>query len=165
MVEEGEFRADLFYRLSLFPITLPPLRERREDIPSLVEHFTTTYARLLNRPIESISSETMQTLVQYSWPGNIRELQNFIERSVILSTGPALESPLEELVRSKVEELPEPVTLKDAQRAQIVRALEKTNGQLAGAAALLGVPRSTLFYAMRRLGISSPRPAKKAAAC
>ena len=105
----------------------------------------------------------MQTLMEYSWPGNIRQLQNFIERSVIVSRGPVLEAPPHELVSSKPEEILEPITLKDAERAHIVRALEKTKGQLAGAAALLGVPRS--FYTIRRLGISTSKVRKAAVNC
>ncbi|MDT7813365.1 MAG: formate hydrogenlyase transcriptional activator [Acidobacteriaceae bacterium] len=167
MVEDGDFRADLYYRLNVFPITLPPLRDRSDDIPCLIKHFTATYARSLNKQIDSIPSGAMDTLVRYSWPGNIRQLQNFIERSVILTTGTVLDPPLHELVHSKPEENPEPVTLKDAERAHIIRALEKCKGQLAGAAVLLGVPRSTLFYTLRRLGINSPRSNKdtRAVAC
>jgi len=168
MVHEGKFRADLYYRLNVFPIALPPLRERLEDVPRLVQHFTRKYARELNKRIETISSEVMDVLMQYPWPGNIRELQNFVARAVILSPGPALDPPSDELMRLKHEIPAEPVTLKDAERAHILRTLQKTDGQLARAAELLGVPRSTLFYRIRRLGISLPRTqkAKKtAAAC
>jgi formate hydrogenlyase transcriptional activator len=155
MVEDGQFRADLFYRLSVFPIAVPPLRERGHDIPGLVLHFVFQYARVMNKRIETVPAATMEALARYSWPGNIRELQNFVERSVILSRGPALEAPLNDLC---VHGVPvEPVTLHDAERAHILRTLQKTNGQLAGAAVLLGVPRSTLFYMIRRLGISQQR--------
>src|SRR5437879_10170094 len=157
MVEEEKFRSDLFYRLHVFPITVPPLRERLDDIPRLVRHFTRKYAQQLNKPIEIIPPEAVEVLMQYPWPGNIRELQNFIERGVILSRGSVLELPLVELMRLKHDAPSEPVTLKDAECAHILRTLRKANGQLAGAAALHGVPRSTLFYKMRRLGISLPR--------
>jgi formate hydrogenlyase transcriptional activator len=155
MVEQASFRADLFYRLSVFPITVPPLRERREDIPHLVRHFTRKFAQQMNRQFEDISIAAMESLVRYTWPGNIRELQNFIERAVILSPGPVLEAPLDELCFNEVSA--EPVTLQDAERAHILQTLHKTNGQLARAAVLLGVPRSTLFYKIRRLGIDRPR--------
>jgi formate hydrogenlyase transcriptional activator len=156
MVEEGTFRQDLFYRLSVFPVTVPALRDRPEDIPHLVWHYTNTYARQFNRQIESIPVAAMESMVSYSWPGNIRELQNFIERAVILSCGSVLEPPVRELIRQNQRVPAEPVTLRDAERAHIIRTLEKTNGQLAGAAVLLGIPRSTLFYRVRRLGIVLP---------
>src|SRR3984957_15785633 len=156
MVEKGTFRQDLFYRLSVFPLTVPALRERPEDIPHLVWHYTNTYARQFNRQIESIPVAAMESMVDYSWPGNIRELQNFIERAVILSRGSLLEPPVSELIRLNHKEPTEPITLRDAERAHILRTLEKTNGQLAGAAVLLGIPRSTLFYRVRRLGFTLP---------
>ena len=156
MVEEGTFRQDLFYRLSVFPITVPALRDRPEDIPHLVWHYTNKYARQFNRQIESIPVAAMESMVNYSWPGNIRELQNFIERAVILSRGSVLEPPVSELIRLNHHVPAEPITLRDAERAHILRTLEKTNGQLAGAAVLLGIPRSTLFYRLRRLGIVLP---------
>ena len=157
MVEEGKFRLDLFYRLNVFPIAIPPLRERVEDIPPLVHHFTRKYSEQFNKQIVTIPLHTMESLMNYSWPGNIRELQNFIERAVILSRGEVLDPPLKELIRLNHEVPSEPVTLKDAERAHILRTLEKTNGQLAAAAILLGIPRSTLFYRIRRLGITLPR--------
>ncbi len=156
MVVEGTFRPDLFYRLSVFPITVPALRDRPEDIPHLVWHYTNAYARQFNRKIESIPVAAMESMVNYSWPGNIRELQNFIERAVILSRGSALDPPVRELIRLKHQVPVEPITLRDVERAHILRTLEKTNGQLAGAAVLLGIPRSTLFYRLRRLGIVLP---------
>jgi formate hydrogenlyase transcriptional activator len=156
MVEEGTFRQDLFYRLSVFPITVPALRDRPEDIPHLVWHYTNTYARQFNRQIESIPVAAMESMVNYSWPGNIRELQNFIERAVILSRGSVLDPPVRELIRLNHQVPVEPITLRDVERAHILRMLEKTNGQLAGAAVLLGFPRSTLFYRVRRLGIVLP---------
>jgi formate hydrogenlyase transcriptional activator len=158
MVDNGQFRADLFYRLSVFPVSVPHLRERREDIPHLIWYFTRKFAQQMNRRIDTIPPATMETLARYSWPGNIRELQNFIERAVILSEGQVLEPPLHEL---RFNDVPaEPVTLEDAERVHILRTLRKTNGQLAGAAVLLGVPRSTLFYKIRRLGINMPRVPK-----
>ena len=160
MVDEGKFRADLYYRLNVFPITVPPLRERREDIPSLTWHFAEKFARKMNKWIEVIPSEAMEILMQYSWPGNIRELQNFIERAVILSRGPVLEVPLSELRDLKNEAGVEPIRLKDAERAHIIRVLREVDGVVASAAARLDVPRSTLFYKMRRLGISVPRKHK-----
>lgn len=166
MVTEGKFREDLFYRLNVFPINTPALRERVEDIPELVEHFTRYYAHRLNKQIEIIPSEVMEALTQYSWPGNIRELQNFIERAVILSPGRVLAPPFAALLRLK-ETLPaEPVTLVDVERAHIARILQQTSGELTRAAVLLGVPRTTLFYKIRRLGVSVPpaRKARKAAA-
>jgi formate hydrogenlyase transcriptional activator len=156
MVEKGTFRQDLFYRLSVFPITVPALRDRPEDIPHLVWHYTNMYARQFNRQIESIPAAAMESMVNYSWPGNIRELQNFIERAVILSRGSVLDPPVRELIRLNHQVPVEPITLRDVERAHILRTLEKTNGQLAGAAVLLGIPRSTLFYRLRRLGIVLP---------
>jgi formate hydrogenlyase transcriptional activator len=157
MVEQERFRADLFYRLAVFPISVPPLRERVEDIPLLVRHFTKKFAEQMNRDIESIPTAAMEVMTRYAWPGNIRELQNFIERAVILTLGAELHAPVHEL---RVWQHPpaEPVTLQDAERAHILRTLQKTNGQLAAAAALLGLPRSTLFYKVRRLGIVFARP-------
>jgi len=167
MVAEGKFREDLFYRINVFPITIPALRERVEDIPELAEHFTRYYAHRFNKRIEIIPSQVMEALTHYSWPGNIRELQNFIERAVILSPGSVLAPPfaellrLDELLRLK-EALPaEPVTLVDVERAHIARILGQVSGELTRAAVLLGVPRTTLFYKIRRLGVSMP-PALKA---
>ncbi len=160
MIAEGKFREDLFYRLNVFPITLPPLRERIEDIPQLVEHFTKYYAQRLNKCIEVIPSQAVDALMQYSWPGNIRELQNFIERAVILSPGPTLAPPLTEFVRLRETTPAEPIKLVDVERAHISRVLRQVNGELTRAAALLGVPRTTLFYKLRRLGVSVAKPAK-----
>jgi formate hydrogenlyase transcriptional activator len=160
MVGEGKFRVDLFYRLNVFPIVIPPLRERVEDIPALIRHFTKKYAQRFQKRIDSIPSAVIQSLTAYSWPGNIRELENFVERSVILSRGTALEPPVDELIHLTHQVPAQPVTLRDVERAHILRILEKTNGQLAGAALLLGLPRSTLFYRIRRLGITLPRAHK-----
>ena len=155
MVEERQFRADLYYRLNVFPITAPPLRERREDIPLLVRYFVQQYARLMNRRITSIPSETIQTLTRYDWPGNIRELQNFIERAVIVSPGPALQAPVRELHRRAGGAAPA-VTLAAAEREAILKALREANGRVGGeqgAAARLGMKRTTLQAKMRKLGI------------
>jgi formate hydrogenlyase transcriptional activator len=156
MVADGAFRADLFYRLSVFPIAVPPLREREEDIPLLIQHFTRLFAQQMNKQIDTIPRAAVEFLINYSWPGNIRELQNFIERSVILSGRGVLEPPLNEL-QAEQGTPGEPVTLRDAERTHILRTLRKTSGQLAGAAVLLGIPRSTLFYMIRRLGITVPK--------
>src|SRR5438876_9712133 len=152
MVADGKFRADLFYRLNVFPIIVPPLRERREDIPLLVQHFVEMFSRRMNKQIDVIPQEVMDTVTRQSWAGNIRELQNFIERAVILSQGPVLEPPMMELGEATAE----PVTLREAERAHILRTLRTARGVVASAAASLGVPRSTLFYKMRRLGIGRP---------
>ena len=174
MVEEQKFRSDLYYRLNVFPVRVPPLRERREDIPLLVRHFVQQFGRRMNRNVETIPSETMTTLVRYDWPGNIRELQNVIERAVIVSTGPVLKVPLDDL-RTRVRaveasnggSLPEDAgnmrgVLEDAERKQILAALKQTNSIVAGpkgAAALLGMKRSTLQAHMQRLGIRLSRAA------
>jgi formate hydrogenlyase transcriptional activator len=157
MVKRNEFRSDLYYRLNVFPIPLPPLRERREDIPALVEHFVETYARRMDKQIEHIPAETMSTLVSYQWPGNIRELQNFIERSVILSSGNVLCPPLASLQAAAATESLEAITLEEAERNHIRKILEQTRWVVAGpngAAARLGIKRSTLYFRMQKLGIS-----------
>jgi len=159
MVEDRQFRADLYYRFRVFPVTLPPLRERRDDIPALVRYFATKYAAIMKKPITTIPSAAMDALVQYDWPGNIRELQNFIERAVILSSDTVLRTPLVELKNSVK---PSPAqngngsSLEEAEREHIVRMLRETGwvlGGIQGAAAKLGIPRTTLLYKMRRLGI------------
>jgi formate hydrogenlyase transcriptional activator len=160
MVAEGKFREDLFYRLHVFPIMIPPLRERIEDIPQLAEHFTKYYARRLNKRIEVIPFETMNILIGYSWPGNIRELQNFVERAVILSPGSVLAPPFAELAHLKEAISADPLTLLDVERAHISRILRQVNGELTRAAAVLGVPRTTLFYKIRRLGVGVPATRK-----
>lgn len=162
MVAEQKFRSDLFYRLNVFPLRVPPLRERPEDIPLLVRHFTQQFARRMNRTIDSIPSQTMNSLAQYHWPGNIRELQNVIERAVILSTGPMLKVSLTDLK-------PHPInsqeisgtqgTLEEAERKHILAALEETNwvvGGPGGAAVRLGLNRTTLQFRMRKLGLARP---------
>ncbi len=157
MVKRNEFRSDLYYRLNVFPIPLPALRERREDIPALVEHFVETYARRMDKKIEQIPPETMSALVSYQWPGNIRELQNFIERSVILTSGNILHPPLASLNGAAEAESLGPITLEDAEREHIRKTLEQTRWVVAGpngAAARLGIKRSTLYFRMQKLGIS-----------
>jgi formate hydrogenlyase transcriptional activator len=158
MVEEREFRADLYYRLNVFPIVIPPLRERREDIPVLVNYFTSKYAQAMNKRIEKVSPQVIEALMRYPWPGNIRELQNFIERAVILSEGNVLQPPLSELRQPIANRTMESgLTLEDAERDHISQALRASGwviGGPDGAAKRLGIPRTTLIYKMRRLGIS-----------
>jgi formate hydrogenlyase transcriptional activator len=156
MVFEEQLRSDLFYRLHVFPITLPPLRDRPEDIPLLVRHFVERFSARMCKRINDISEDVMAALVKYKWPGNIRELENFIERCVILSEGSKLYAPLQRLKCAPKFAVPEPITLADAERDHIRKTLHRTNGILAGpngAAAQLGVKRSTLYYRMEKLGI------------
>ncbi len=157
LVKRSGFRSDLYYRLNVFPIQLPPLRERREDIPALVEHFVEILCRRMGKQIELIPPEVMSAFAAHPWPGNIRELQNFIERSVILSPGTVLSPPLAELKRSPELESSEAVTLEDVERDHIRKTLEQTHWVVAGpngAAARLGIKRSTLYFRMQKLGIS-----------
>jgi formate hydrogenlyase transcriptional activator len=157
MVKRNEFRSDLYYRLNVFPVPLPPLRARREDIPALVEHFVEIYARRMGKQIENIGPQTMAVLTSYQWPGNIRELQNFIERSVILTSGNVLQPPLASLSSSAEVEPLGPITLEDAERNHIRKTLEQTRWVVSGpngAAARLGIKRSTLYFRMQKLGIS-----------
>jgi formate hydrogenlyase transcriptional activator len=159
MVKRNEFRSDLYYRLNVFPIPLPPLRARREDIPELVHHFVDIYACRMAKQIEQIPPEIMSELTSYTWPGNIRELQNFIERSVILSEGNILNPPLSSLKAAAVAEPAGAVTLEEAEREHIRKTLEQTRWVVAGpngAAARLGIKRSTLYFRMQKLGISRP---------
>jgi formate hydrogenlyase transcriptional activator len=155
MVHQREFRADLFYRLSVFPIELPPLRERPGDIRLLVQHFAMDYAARMNKRITAISEEFMTALVRHSWPGNVRELQNFIERSVILSSGDVLSGSRP--VLTGPSKLFAPVTLEEAERLHILQTLEQTEGVVGGrdgAAARLGVARTTLISRLKRMGVS-----------
>jgi formate hydrogenlyase transcriptional activator len=161
MVAESTFREDLFYRLNVFPVTVPPLRERAEDIPLLARHFVDVFAHRMNRRIEVVPNHVVEGLSQYHWPGNIRELENFIERCVILTTGISLEAPLHELALLEEDTAPAPVTLRDAERAHIRKILKEADGVIAAAARRLGLPRSTLFYKMRRLGIRAARDGKR----
>ncbi len=153
MMGDKLFRSDLYYRLKVFPITTPPLRDHPEDIPVLVRHFTQKYAREANKQIDKIPSETMRALVSWSWPGNVRELENFIERSVILSRGPALRAPLAE-IRADGLEAGSSSTLEQVEREHIIRVLRAAGGVVSTAATRLGVPRTTLNAMMRKLGIS-----------
>ncbi|HWR36105.1 MAG TPA: sigma 54-interacting transcriptional regulator [Clostridia bacterium] len=158
MVKQGTFRSDLYYRLNVFPMQAPPLRERPEDIPALVRYFVQKYSRRMNRRIESIPSEAMRALAACPWPGNIRELENYIERAVILTKGPSLHVPLAELkTEAAGKETASPVTLEDAERAHIVNVLRESRGVIAGpngAAERLGLKRTTLQSKMQKLGIS-----------
>jgi len=158
MVEEGTFRRDLYYRLHVFPVSVPALRDRREDIPMIVRHYVHKYAHRMKRRIDTIPALTMETLVSYSWPGNVRELQNFIERAVILSPGTCLRPPLEELTKAAQVSLPNWSTLEEMEREHMVRALRESNWVISGpngAAARLGMKRTTLMYRIRKLKIAS----------
>jgi formate hydrogenlyase transcriptional activator len=165
MASDKEFRSDLYYRLNVFPITVPSLRERAQDIPVLVRYFTQKYARRMDKKIQSIPADVLAALAKYHWPGNIRELENLIERSVILSQGPDLQVPLGELKVRAVAPAPAPTsadgdgTLEAAERAHILRALKETDwvlGGASGAAARLGMKRTTLQSKIKKLGISRP---------
>ena len=160
MVEEQKFRSDLFYRLNVFPVRVPPLRERADDIPLLVRHFAQHFARRMNRTIETIPSEAMETLVRYPWPGNIRELENLIERAVILSPGPVLEVPLGDFESRTLGQVNgKHQTLEEAERAHILATLKETRWVLSGpkgAATRLGMNRSTLQFRIKKLGIVRP---------
>jgi formate hydrogenlyase transcriptional activator len=160
MVENGQFRSDLFYRLNVFPLSVPPLRERPEDIATLVRYFAQRYARRMNRHVETVSAESIAALERYHWPGNIRELENLIERAVILSPSPVLHIPLSELKSNPDGHPPGLPTLAEAERDHILRALEESKwilGGPKGAAAMLGMKRTTLQSRMQKLGISRPR--------
>jgi formate hydrogenlyase transcriptional activator len=162
-VAEKKFRSDLYYRLNVFPINVPPLRERPEDIPMLVHFFAQKFAQQMKRRIETVPKETMAALTSYHWPGNIRELQNLVERGVILSRGSRLEIPLAELKHSnKVSNPPNgSTTLEVVERDHILRVLGELNwviGGPNGAAARLGVNRTTLNHRLRKLGIARPQP-------
>jgi formate hydrogenlyase transcriptional activator len=159
MVRERRFRADLFYRLNVFPIDLPPLRARAEDIPLLVDHFIRKLALRMNREGWQPAKEVMETLQRHDWPGNIRELQNVIERAVIMSPGSELRLPPTERQQLVTSDTPQPVrTLVEAERSHILEALRQVNWIVAGrngAASRLGLPRTTLLYKMRKLGIKA----------
>jgi PAS domain S-box-containing protein len=153
MMKEKMFRSDLYYRLNVFPITTPPLRERPEDIPILARYFTKKYSTKMNRQIEKIPSETMKALINWSWPGNVRELENFIERAVILSRGPNLRAPLSE-IRLDSEESAGSGTLEQVERDHILRVFRECGGVVTTAATRLGLHRTTLNAMMRKLGIT-----------
>jgi formate hydrogenlyase transcriptional activator len=154
LIADKQFRMDLYYRLNVFPIALPPLRERQSDIPLLVRHFVEKYSERMSKPISRISDDSMDALQTYTWAGNIRELQNVIERAVILTSGDVLELPsLPSFIPTKCE----PVTFRDSERHHLLKALEATNwvvGGRFGAAARLGMPRTTLIAKMEKHGIS-----------
>ena len=163
MVQQGTFREDLYYRLHIFPLTVPPLRTRRDDIPVLVQHFAQQYAHQMHKPLAPIPAEAMEALVHYDWPGNVRELQHVIERAVILSANGVLcpqvpaRSPG---ARSAAPVAPQSETLDDVMRAHILDALHATNWVVAGphgAATRLGMKRTTLLCRMAKLGIVRPR--------
>jgi transcriptional regulator with GAF, ATPase, and Fis domain len=158
MVADGRFRSDLYYRLRVFPILLPPLRERREDIPLLVRYFVDGHARKLYKKIETIPDDVMRALTRWDWPGNIRELENFIERAVILSKGPVLRPPLGELemTDAPADANSQNMSLEATEREHILRVLRETKGKIGGsdgAAARLGLIRTTLNSKMKKLGI------------
>jgi formate hydrogenlyase transcriptional activator len=156
MIESREFRSDLYYRLNVFPIRIPPLRERPEDIPLLVRYFTQKYGRRMERQIESIPTATLKKLAGWHWPGNIRELENFIERSVILTRGSALQVPIGELGSNGKAAGPMPGSREAEDRDGILRILKDTRGRVAGpngAAARMGIKRTTLISRMKKLGI------------
>ncbi|HSE57098.1 MAG TPA: sigma 54-interacting transcriptional regulator [Nitrospiraceae bacterium] len=161
MIEEQKFRSDLYYRLNVFPLTVPPLRDRVEDIPVLVRHFVQKFGMRMKKRIETIPADAMKALQRYSWPGNVRELENFIERSVILTAGPDLFVPLSELKpHQPVSGNGAPTTMEEAEREHILKTLRETNwtiGGASGAAARLGLKRTTLQSRMQKLGISRPR--------
>jgi len=159
MVAERQFRNDLFYRLNVFPIVIPPLRERQEDIALLVRYFAQKHSRRMNKKIETIPSEALEAISRYPWPGNVRELENFIERAVILSPGPALRIALAEL-KGGAAVVSSGKTLEAAEREHILNTLKETEWVLAGArgaAARLGMKRTTLQSKMKKLGIERPR--------
>jgi formate hydrogenlyase transcriptional activator len=159
MVKEDKFRRDLYYRVNVFPITIPPLRDRRDDIPTLVRYFVQEFATRMRKPIETIPADTMQSLVNYSWPGNVRELRNVLERSVILTTGTKLRVPRDAFDEA-VAANGVVVSMEEAERRHILEALQATNGVVGGpkgAAALLGLKRSTLQSRMVKLGLSPTR--------
>jgi formate hydrogenlyase transcriptional activator len=167
MVARGQFRSDLYYRLNVFPIVLPALRERREDIPALVMHFVKLFSRRMGKQVDSVPTETMAAFQWYSWPGNIRELQNLVERSVILSRDGVLPNPLHKrqtsaiILSTNTHPSLSSINWEDSDRALVVETLEQTGwivGGPRGAAAKLGLKRTTLLAKMRRLGISRPIP-------
>jgi transcriptional regulator with GAF, ATPase, and Fis domain len=161
MVKRGEFRIDLYYRLNVFPVSLPPLRERREDIPALVAHFVDIYSRRMGKQIDQISRETMSALSSYQWPGNIRELQNVIERAVILSNDGVLPNLMPTTGILEATPFSAPTTLRDSQRTLILQTLGAVRwviGGPNGAAVKLGLKRTTLIHKMQKLGISRSSP-------
>ena len=159
MVKLREFRSDLYYRLNVFPVLLPPLRQRREDIPALVTHFVEMFSRRMGKEIEHIPEDTLAALSSYQWPGNIRELQNLIERAVILANDGVLPNPLPSAAPQDLITPAAPTTLRDSERTLILRTLEAVRwviGGPKGAAAKLGLKRTTLIHKMKKLGIARP---------
>ena len=159
MVKHREFRSDLYYRLNVFPVLLPPLRQRREDIPALVTHFVAMFSRRMGKEIEHIPAETLSALGSYQWPGNIRELQNLIERAVILANDGVLPNPLPAAGTEEAIPIPPATTLRDSERTLILHTLEAVRwviGGPKGAAAKLGLKRTTLIHKMKKLGIFRP---------
>jgi len=164
MVQARSFRADLYYRLNVFPVRIPPLRERRDDILPLVRHFVALYAARIGRSITRVSVRTLNALRDHSWPGNIRELQNVIQRAVIISTGPVLSASFSG-VETTAPSTSNAITLEDAEREHILRALDETRwviGGPQGAAVRLGLKRTSLVSTMRRLNIVRPVPERLA---
>jgi formate hydrogenlyase transcriptional activator len=160
MVAEKKFRSDLYYRLNVFPIGVPPLRDRRDDIPRLVRHFANKYARRMEKHIETVSRKTMEALCRHAWPGNIRELQNLMERAVLLSSGPSLRVPLTD-IRTVFDlgTTSDGSALEQVERELILSALRESNwvvGGTRGAAARLRLNRTGLAYKMKKFGISRP---------
>ena len=159
MVDRAEFRSDLYYRLNVFPVVLPPLRARRDDIPALVNHFVDLYSREMGKRVEQIHEETMLALCSYAWPGNVRELQNLIQRAVILSSDGVLPNPLPSNHLEMVTVMSKSTALKEVDRALILQTLEASGWMIGGpegAAVRLGLARTTLIYKMKRLGIVRP---------
>jgi formate hydrogenlyase transcriptional activator len=159
MVRRNEFRSDLYYRLNVFPVVLPPLRERQQDISPLVSHFVEVFSRKMGKRITCIPKETLSALIAYPWPGNVRELQNLIERAVILSNNGVLPNPLPVSDKNPLTVTPSPGTFNDSTRALILQALREAGwviGGSGGAAARLGLKRTTLIAKMSKLGISRP---------
>ncbi|CUS36051.1 Formate hydrogenlyase transcriptional activator (fragment) [Candidatus Nitrospira nitrosa] len=159
MVEAKQFRGDLYYRLNVFPVTMPPLRDRREDIPTLVRYFTQHYAGRMKKNIQAVPAKTLEILSSYTWPGNVRELENLVERSVILTQGTDLQVPISELQTTNESTVSSMTALEEAERDHILRALQETKwvvGGAAGAAARLGVKRTTLQSKMQKFGITRP---------